>query len=66
MIVGGNGADGLFGGRGKDACLDARDRERGNDLIDGGPGGDGFAADPDDVVRSAVAGTACPTGTPPP
>lgn len=54
---------GLFGGTGRDECLDARDGKRGNDVVHGGPGADGYRADREDVVTSAGAGNGCPTET---
>lgn len=59
VIVGGRGPDRIYGGHGPDPCLNSEDGVKGNDLIDGGVGRDGYRADRRDTVRSVERRSAC-------
>lgn len=65
VLTGDGGADVFRGGRANDNCLDARDRNA-HDRVFGGPGLDGWAADPGDSVQGVERPGGCPTETPPP
>jgi Ca2+-binding RTX toxin-like protein len=59
VIVGGRGPDHIYGGHGPDPCLNSEDGVKGNDLIDGGAGRDGYRADRRDTVRSVERRSTC-------
>ena len=58
-VVGGSGADRIFGGASGDTVC-GRDGVHGNDYVDGGPGADDYRADPGDTVRHVEHLGTCP------
>ncbi|MDH5277645.1 MAG: hypothetical protein OEW53_01225 [Actinomycetota bacterium] len=61
LVVGGRGPDRIYGGQGPDPCLDSKDGVKGNDLVDGGSGRDGYRSDRRDTVRNVEHRATCAT-----